>query len=178
MSAAVNPYAPPEAAVADVGDAPAQTGPVNPFSWRGRIGRVRYLAYLMYSYLAVAAASFALAFVFAAVGLGSVAAIVPAAVLVPYAVYWLIITIQRSHDMGWNGWTSLLVLIPFVGFIWLFKAGTPERNRYGLPPPPNTTGVTVGAWLMPIVFVIGILAAIAIPVYQTYVMRAKAEQMK
>jgi uncharacterized membrane protein YhaH (DUF805 family) len=178
MSPAVNPYAPPEAAVADVSDESRQTGPVSPFSWRGRIGRVRYLAYLMYSYLAVAAASFALAFAFAAVGMDGVAAIVPAAVLVPYGAYWLIITIQRSHDMGWNGWTSLLVLIPFVGLVWLFKGGMPGRNRYGLPPPPNTTGVIVGAWLMPIVFVIGILAAIAIPVYQTYVMRAKAEQMK
>ena len=175
---AVNPYAPPIAAVADVEDRDDQTAPVKVFSYSGRVGRLRFLAYLMYSYFIVGMISLALTFAVAAAGLTKLATIMPFAILVPYFVFWALVTIQRSHDMGWNGWTALLVIIPFVGLIWLFKGGTRGRNRYGLPPPPNTTGVIIGAWLMPVIVAIGILAAIALPAYQQYVMRAKAAQMK
>jgi hypothetical protein len=70
----------------------------------------------------------------------------------------------------------LLALIPFVGLIWLFKSGTPGSNRFGAPPPPNTTGVKVLACIAPAIAIIGILAAIAIPAYQDYVTRAQEAQ--
>jgi len=66
--------------------------------------------------------------------------------------------IQRSHDMDWSGWTVLLSLIPLFGLIWLSMPGTPGRNRFGAPPPPNTTGVKVGAALIPVLFVLLVLA--------------------
>jgi hypothetical protein len=61
-----------------------------------------------------------------------------------------------------------------AGLVFVFKAGTPGRNVYGDPPPPNTAGVKVLALLLPVVFVLGIVAAIAIPAYQHYVERARA----
>jgi hypothetical protein len=59
-----------------------------------------------------------------------------------------------------------LILIPLVGLIWVFEAGTRGRNDYGRPPPPNTTAVRLGVFLFPAIMVIGILAAIALPAYQ------------
>ena len=178
---AVNPYTPPRAAVADVDADDGETGvqPVKFFSSQGRIGRMRYAAYMFYAYLLMSLASGVLGVVAAAVGLGEGAALA-LVVLIGLAslVYFFLVTIQRSHDMGWSGWTSLLTLIPLVVFVWIFKGGDRGRNDYGLPAPPNTTAVRIGAFLFPAIMVIGILAAIALPAYQSYVMRAKAAQMK
>jgi len=90
----------------------------------------------------------------------------------------LMVTIQRSHDMDWSGWSALAALIPFVGLIWVFKSGTAGANRFGAPPVPNSLGVKIAALLIPAIAVIGILAAIALPAYQDYTLKAKAAQMK
>ncbi len=74
--------------------------------------------------------------------------------------------------MDWSGWTVLLTLIPLVGLIWVFKRGSEGTNGYGAPPPPNTTGVKILGLLLPILFVVGMLAAIAIPAYVEYTRRA------
>lgn len=168
-----NPYAPPSATVADVADAQQPTQPVRVFSSRGRIGRLRFLCYLAVSY-------FAMTFGFgAAAGLAGVAGLPFGAtltvILLLAAFYiWLLILwgIQRSHDMGWSGWTSIGVLVPFLGLLWLLIPGTAGPNRFGPPPPPNGTGVVVGALLFPLLFVIGIVAAVALPAYQDYAKRA------
>ena len=57
-----------------------------------------------------------------------------------------------------------------------FIPGTSGSNRFGAPPPPNSTGVILLALILPIIFVIGIVAAIAIPAYQDYATRARASQ--
>lgn len=177
---AVNPYTPPRAAVADVdaGDGEQGVQPVKFFSSQGRVGRLRYLAYLTFGYFLVIAGSALVGAIAGFTGAGKIAAVLGGVVALPYLVYWALLTIQRTHDMGWNGWAWLLIIIPFVGLIWIFKAGTPGRNEYGLPPPPNTTAVRIGAFLFPTIMIIGILAAIALPAYQQYTMRAKAAQMK
>ena len=95
-----------------------------------------------------------------------------------YAFFMSFPTLQRSHDMDWNGWTALLAFIPFVGLLWIFKSGTAGSNRYGAPPPANTLGVKIVALFLPAVAVIGIVAAIALPAYQGYVQKAKAAQTK
>jgi len=58
---------------------------------------------------------------------------------------------------------------------WLIP-GTDGPNRFGAPPPPNTTGTIVLALILPLVFVVGIVAAVAIPAYQTYAQRAQMHQ--
>ena len=54
----------------------------------------------------------------------------------------------------------------------VFKGGTEGSNDHGAPPPPNTTGVRILALVLPILYFIGILAAIAIPAYAEYTRRA------
>jgi len=170
-----NPYLPPQAAVANVGDAyDGAFQEMKVWSWRGRLGRLRFLAYGAVAYLV---------YMVLTVGAGVMAGVSGAgsgwftailwALLIPYFVFVALVTIRRSHDMGWSGWMSLLALIPLVGLIWLFKAGNPGANAYGAPPPPNTTGVKIAAFgIFGFVILSGILAAIAIPAYQQYIQRA------
>jgi uncharacterized membrane protein YhaH (DUF805 family) len=178
MNTTANPYAPPNAAVADIDDPRGGTEPVRTWSAQGRIGRLRYIAHLTGAYFVL------LAFMLVVgLGMGFLKAETAATVLIwigagAYLWFFVLKTIQRSHDMGWSGWMSLLAIIPFVGLIWWFKGGDASANRFGLPAPPNTTGVKVLGLLLPIVAGIGIIAAVALPAYQQYTIRAKAAQMK
>ena len=180
MSEMVNPYAAPRAEVADVNvhGGNDRVQPVKLWSAKGRIGRARFLAYMLYSYLLCILAATLLGGVIGFAGMGSKTgiAVVTAIAVIPYFVFYVLAGIQRSHDMDWSGWTLLLALIPLVAFIWVFKSGTQGRNRFGAPPPPNGLGVLIGAWLLPLIAVVGILAAIALPAYQQYTVKAKAAQ--
>lgn len=174
---AVNPYTPPLAAVSDVLAPTTEFSTPKVWSASGRIGRVRYLAYLMVGYLAFLVGGGILAMIVGAVTNVYVGIAVFYIALIPYVVFSFICGIQRAHDMGWSGWSVLLLLIPLVAFVWLLNPGNPTANRFGAPPPPNTTGVVVGAWLtLGIPVVVGILAAISLPAYQDYTKRAKAAQ--
>jgi uncharacterized membrane protein YhaH (DUF805 family) len=176
---AVNPYAPPRAQVADVDDDDGEGGiqEIKLFSWRGRIGRLRFLAYSVFSYFVLLAAIAVTGGIGAAIGVPSLV-ILGSLMLIPYAIFIFFTAIQRSHDMGWTGWTVLLMIIPLAGLVWVFNPGTQGRNRFGHPPPPNPLGVKIGALLLPVVGVLGIVAAIALPAYQDYVKRAKTDQVK
>jgi uncharacterized membrane protein YhaH (DUF805 family) len=146
------------------------------WSARGRIGRLRYLSYSMGGYLILIVASFLLGAIFGVMGQARLAPLIGGIAAIPYLVFTIMLGIRRSHDMDWTGWTVLLMLIPLVGLIWLFKSGTHAPNRFGLPPPPNTLGVKVLAWMFPLLVAIGIAAAIALPAYQQSVLRAHAAQ--
>jgi uncharacterized membrane protein YhaH (DUF805 family) len=175
----VNPYSPPRAAVADVHGDVTEFSTPKVWSVSGRIGRLRYLAYLtiasiaMYALLAIAGA-------IGAVGNSSVVMFaLMGLIYIPFIVLSFMLLIQRSHDMGWSGWTVLLALIPLVGLIWVFKAGTPRANDYGAPPPPNPTVIKVFGLFIPVAIpIIGIVAAISLPAYQSYVNRSKAMQQQ
>jgi uncharacterized membrane protein YhaH (DUF805 family) len=164
-----NPFAPPVAHVSDINLLPDEVQPVRILSVSGRIGRLRYFAWAVGAWFL----------------LGALGAIVgqqmTAFMWVGFAAYFVLnvmFLIQRSHDMDLSGWFTILAFIPLVGLFWLFKSGTPGSNRWGAPPPPNTLGVKIVAWLIPAIMVIGILAAIALPAYSDYQKRAKAAQMK
>lgn len=168
---AASPYAPPRA---DVAETLPEFGQLKVLSVTGRIGRVRYLGWSMAMMLC--------ALPLFGVGAGLAAAsetlgmILIALVMLAMAAFSVCIGVQRLHDMGWSGWLWLLNFVPIVGGVFsllmLIIPGTQGANRYGPPPPPNSTSVKVMAWLILLVPVIGILAAIAIPQYQSYVERA------
>jgi uncharacterized membrane protein YhaH (DUF805 family) len=168
-----NPYQPPRAKVEDVQGGSTGYQPIKIWSAKGRVSRMQYLGYLMGGYLLVILAAGVIGAIAAAAGLGKSASALGMIAAIPY----MVLAIQRAHDMDWSGWTSLLTLIPFVAFIWIFKAGTPGENRFGAPPPPNTTKVKVLALLIPVIAIIGIVAAIALPAYKGYTDRAKAAQV-
>lgn len=168
---ATNPYAAPQADVRDVTQV-HEFQDVRILSPGGRIGRLRFLAW-----------SFGLQLLIM-VPAGIVAALAPGLVDVLLGLAYLaivvitiILGIKRSHDMNWSGWTVLLMLIPIVALIWIFKAGTDGPNRFGNPPPPNTTAIKVfGIGLPVLTFVLGMVAAIAIPAYSDYIERAQGLQ--
>ena len=159
-------------------------GEIRFFSPSTRIGRLRYLAHGMLFMLAVYAVVAIFAIVIPSVGLGTVTSGLMIAILVPLYIFILYISIlfmvQRLHDMNRSGWLWLLTFIPLVNLIFvlwiLFAPGTPGANDYGLRPPPNKVWHWFAGLALPIVFVVGILAAIAIPAYQQYVERAQAAQ--
>ncbi|MGM3389622.1 DUF805 domain-containing protein [Stutzerimonas stutzeri] len=157
-------YAPPSA---DVAGASPEQGALRVFSFNGRIGRLRYLAWSLGLTAAacgcalIAALGFALSEVFGGLLLLLVA--------LAYLVVSFQIGAQRLHDFGWSGWFLFLCFVPFVGSLFplalLLVPGTQGANRFGPPQPPNSTAVKVLAALWLLVPVIGILAAIALPAY-------------
>lgn len=58
--------------------------------------------------------------------------------------------IRRCHDLGWNGWWSLLTLVPLANIVFglmiLFKRGEQAPNAYG---PVPSTEVDILATLFP-----------------------------
>ena len=163
----VNPYETPKAAVAETAE---QFQPVKLFSVSGRIGRARYIAYGMGVYLLLA--------ILGALLTGLLGAIGVAIMWVAILVVIFMLTIQRCPDFNITGWLSLLVLIPFVNLIFWFIPGTDGPNRFGARTPPNSVLTMVAVFIVPVIAVIGILAAVAIPAYQDYVKRAQQQTQK
>lgn len=172
-----NPYAPPTAHVADVDSDDDQVQPVRTWSAQGRIGRLRYLAHMLVAYLFVIVPAFAAGFL-QGMGMDMLGGVLMFAVFAVYMVFIILKTIQRSHDMNWSGWTSILAMIPVVNLVWIFGGGTKGSNRFGPPTPPNTLGVKILGLIIPVIAVIGIVAAIALPAYQAYKVRAQASQVR
>lgn len=158
-----SPYAPPRARVADTAE---QFCELSVFGVTGRIGRLRYLAWSFVMMLILLPMY--------AMGVGAMMAseILGGIVLVVVVIAAMVVSVQigvkRLHDIGWSGWLWLLNLVPLVGsvfaLIMLVAPGTPGSNNHGAPPPPNSTAVLVLAWLMLGTVILGILAAIAVPV--------------
>lgn len=172
-----SPYSPPQSAV---GEVQPEFGELHVFSVKGRIGRLRYLAWsvsltlLATVALIIAGAGYSLT--------PSLGVLLIAVAIIGAIVVGIQISVQRLHDIGWSGWLFLLALVPYLGSIFnliiLLIPGSKGPNRFGPPPPENSRAVKVLAVfsiLVPVVF--GILAAIAIPQYQSYMERAQqAEQ--
>jgi len=164
-----NPFAAPQAAVADGDDCADTTFKLNLFSAAGRIGRVRYLGYSM-----------GIGLLIMVVG-GVLAAFTnPMLLFVAYVALLymnVMLTIKRSHDFNISGWLTFLIFVPLANFIFLFVPGTDGPNRFGRKTASNgSTGVVLIVVLVIGIALVGILAAIAIPAYQSYVQRAHAAQ--
>lgn len=169
-----NPY---QASGASLADSPTSNDTYEPevFAMDGRIGRLRYLAFGLVVGFSLA---FAMGVVAAILAMVSPFLVYAGLLLyIPIIAYIFILAKRRLNDMGYSGWCSLLLLIPFVQFLavlWLvFGPGDDGTNEYGQAPGPNSGLVIVGAIVMPIVFV-GTLAAVAIPQYAQYIERARA----
>jgi uncharacterized membrane protein YhaH (DUF805 family) len=169
-----NPYTAPKAKVA--GGRDTEYGEIRIFTSQGRLGRLRYIGYStglpLLIMLAIGVFS---GFLGAVMGSGAFALLIGVGYLIVLVVV-VLLTIQRCHDMDKSGWMALLLIVPLVNFIFWFIPGTEGENRFGLKPPPNGAGVVVLALLFPILALVGIIAAIALPAYQDYVKRAQVQQ--
>ena len=77
------------------------------------------------------------------------------------------------------GTLPVTVAPPSAGrYLVRFVPGTDGENRFGPKTPPNGAGAVALALILPAVFVVGIVAAIALPAYQQYLQRASATQNK
>jgi uncharacterized membrane protein YhaH (DUF805 family) len=167
-----SPYAPPRA---NVGESLPAFATLKPLGVEGRIGRLRYLAWSMVLTLV----TLPIIGIFALIALGLVGAdstsgliiggIVAVFLFLALAIVSILFSVQRLHDIGWSGWLWLLTLVPFVGgffpFVIMIVPGNTGANRYGPPPPPNTTAVKVlcSLWIVfiAVFFIGGILGGIS-----------------
>ncbi len=94
-------------------------------------------------------------------------------------VLWSIrLTVLRFHDCNFSGWWALVLPVPILGFlaslVLSFMPGAPDDNDYGEPPRPGSwLGFLLAAGVM--VIGVGMIAAVALPAYQDYARRARAE---
>jgi len=156
---------------------------LNIYGFKGRIGRLRYAAWLTVLIFIAVLATALLFMLFRLIANNHIYSLLRhydkeftyhAAIydIVFYLAYCLVFFLpglavllfigffstKRLHDLGFSGWFSLLLLLP--GFNLLLMAlllimpANNGRNRYGLPPPPNSLMVYwLGIlWLVPLPF--------------------------
>lgn len=168
----VSPYAPPRA---NVGENLPAFAELKPFSVEGRIGRLRFLAWTM----VLSLVTLPIVAIFAFIGLGLVSGDSTTGLIIGglfafflflgFIIVSILFSVQRLHDIGWSGWLWLLNLVPFVGsffpLVIMVVPGNTGANRYGPPPPPNSTAVKVlcSLWIVffALVFAGGMLGGIS-----------------
>ena len=168
---AVNPYDAPDAAL-DTGQDELYQPSI--FSFSGRIGRMRYLAYgIGINFLLMVIITFASAMLgFAGGGLGSSSMGMMGMGL--FGIFYLVAIVlsvmfakRRLNDLNRSGWWFLLFIVPIVNLLMtiylLFFPGTDGSNNFGPAPVANTLGVLILGWMLPVFFILGIAAAVLIP---------------
>lgn len=149
----------------------------------GRIGRLRYLAYgFIATFITVVVLSLLAGILFSVIPEGSFSSSISVGLLglfyLPLIIISVILMKRRLNDLDKSGWWQLLAFIPIVGFLFaiyvVFWSGTEGSNSYGPQPNENPIGIKIVGLLFPIaIAILGILAAIAIPAYQDYTVRAQ-----
>jgi len=176
-----NPYTAPTADIVDM--SADETYQPTIFSLSGRIGRLRYIGYTWLISLIVVMVGGVLAAImipmFAKGGNSGMFYLIVIGIYGPAIATHIIMAIRRLNDLDQTGWLSILALVPFVNFFFglylIFAPGTQGRNRFGAAPSKHSYWIVIVLLFIP-VFLIGILAAIAIPAYQDYTKRARALQ--
>jgi len=145
------------------------------FDLNSRIGRLRYLAYGLGLVLLCVVPAFiggmlmAVSAVLGTVFLGLI--------YIAMLVLSIAFGVRRLHDLDKSGWWLLLMIVPLanlgLAIYLLFFAGTIGENRFGAQPPPNSGWVIAGAVAYIGVIPLGIIAAISIPAYADFTMRAQ-----
>lgn len=179
MSETLNPYESPQG---DLQTGEAEFGTIKLLRASCRIGRLRYLSHAMLlglmgyagmipSLLLVMTESTPLMILGGIIG-------VAAYIFILYGS--IVCGIQRLHDLNQSGWLILLMFVPLANLVLIiflvFVPGTQGVNKWGNPPPPNKTWNVILALFMPVIAILGIVAAIALPAYQDYTQRAQSAE--
>ena len=175
-----NPYSAPDAAL-ETGQQEIYQPRVLSFS--GRIGRLRYAAYGMGTYLIILAVLMPIMGGTMLIG-GSMELAgeggLSIAMIIGLTIFYIAIIVfsvafgkRRLNDLNRSGWWLLVFIVPLVNLLMtiyiLFFPGSNAANNFGPPPTANSLGVKILGSIFPLIFLLGIVAAIAIPAYQGYI---------
>ena len=175
-----NPYSAPTAVIneADFGD---HTYEPKIFSWNGRIGRLRYVAF-----------SWAVAMLISLITGVLAAVLIPAMhlgtdrngplfaimglIYIPNIILTVTMGKRRLNDLNRSGWWLLLnltlIIIPIFGLYLLLAPGTDGSNNFGPKPAKNPAIL----WVPMVLAILGIVyvSITAVTAYNDYAHRAKA----
>lgn len=166
-----NPYNAPEAELAQ-GHNEVYTPSV--FSWNGRIGRLRYMAYgvgmgflLMLAMIPLVGAT---ALMGGESGGSTISLLMTGIIYIAILAVSVMYGKRRLNDLNRSGWWFLLFIVPIANLLLtiylIFFPGTEGSNDYGPAPCANSLGVHILGWSMPVLFLLGIGASIMIPAMQ------------
>lgn len=162
----------------------------SPLSPKGRFGRLSYLAW----YMIVSTASWVVQMLLGFLGLGMQALVADpsgspemstgalvAVILVSLVsfYFYIVFAIRRLHDINGSGWWMLLFIVPIanlvLGLVLLFARGNEGPNRFAPPRVTPSWEKVLGyiAIVFFVVAIVGVLAAIGIPAYQSYIEAAQ-----
>ena len=172
---AQNPYTTPDASLST-----ESSGYYDPsiFSFSGRIGRLRYLAYntgvnliltvVMIPFLGMSG------FMASGGDMSAMAGGLGGFAIIIFYIATIVVSVmfakRRLNDLNRSGWFVLLFIIPIVNLLLIiyliFFSGTDGDNSYGPMPAANTLGVKILGLMFPVLMVLGIGAAVLIPAMQ------------
>ncbi|MFT5220960.1 MAG: uncharacterized membrane protein YhaH (DUF805 family) [Gammaproteobacteria bacterium] len=166
-----NPYTAPDA---DLATASEELYQPTIFSFSGRLGRLRYLAYGWGTMLVLMVAAIPIMGGGAAMmGGGSGESMSPIMLGLVGIIYLAVAVLsigfgkRRLNDLNRSGWWMLALIVPivslFLAIYMFFFAGTEGSNNYGPAPVANTIGVKILGLMIPAIMLLGIVAAIVIP---------------
>ncbi|MBF1801517.1 DUF805 domain-containing protein [Alloalcanivorax profundimaris] len=179
------PYTPPEG---EAGAPADRTYAPRFFALQGRLGRLRYFVYggvvMVTLYAVLTAVGVVVSISLAESAANAVLMPLVLLMLLACVVTGLIFGKRRLNDLDFSGWWILLALLPLVNLVMavilLFVPGSKGENRFGPRPAANGAGLVIGAFTMILLVLawVGLLLAVALPAYQDYAERARAQQFE
>lgn len=154
----------------------------------GRFGRMSYLGWSFLSALVFFIVAIVVVVLMIGTnpesisGLSFPAMIIFLVLYIAFFYFTFVFTIRRLHDKNQSGWLSLVMLVPFINFFFLVylccAKGDEGTNNYGAPR-VTKAWEKVLAWIYIITIpLMGVLTAISIPAYQSYIERAQLQQLE
>ncbi|WP_227430335.1 DUF805 domain-containing protein [Psychrobacter sp. I-STPA6b] len=163
------------------------------YHFSGRIGRLRYIAYMMWAMILAFLVIFLVGFILNlaenydlvtshALSDSDIFSVFIAMLVILIgsllAIYCLILLPKRRlHDLGHSAWFALLMFIPFINVILMlylmFAKGNNGVNQYGMPARPNKIIHYIFGLLLPLLMVASMLGVKFVIEYERY----KAERM-
>ncbi|WP_296279711.1 DUF805 domain-containing protein [uncultured Acinetobacter sp.] len=154
----------------------------------GRFGRMSYLGWSFLSALVFFIVAIVVVVLMIGTNPESISGLsIPAMIIflvlyIAFFYFTFVFTIRRLHDKNQSGWLSLVMLVPFINFFFLVylccAKGDEGTNNYGAPR-VTKAWEKVLAWIYIITIpLMGVLTAISIPAYQSYIERAQLQQLE
>jgi uncharacterized membrane protein YhaH (DUF805 family) len=163
-----NPYSAPDA---DLGNGHSELYSPSIISFNGRIGRIRYLAYStgisILAMLAMIPLVGASALMGGEANMSTIGVIGISVISIAALVFTVMYGKRRLNDLNRSGWWLLVMLVPVISLLvtiyMVFFPGTDGENDFGAEPDVNSIGVKILGLAIPVLSLIGILAAVIVP---------------